>query len=98
MDGRDIGTVVLPEAELKIYLSASVEERAKRRYLEYVSKSIDTDLTSVVQEIRERDARDMNRETAPLSFAKDAVYLDTSFLSIDEVVAVIRRLVSEVRK
>ncbi len=87
MDGRDIGTVVLKDAALKIYLDASVEERARRRQAEYIAagKSV-TDIETLKKEIMERDERDMNREIAPLKRAEDAVYLDSSDLTIDEVV------------
>ena len=95
MDGRDIGTHILPNAELKIYLTATVEERARRRYLELVQKGEDCDLEEIQKDIAERDYRDMNRETAPLRQAEDAVYLDTSDMTLDEVVAEIIRLARE---
>lgn len=94
MDGRDIGTVVLPEADVKIYLSASAETRAQRRCLELCQKGIDAVLEDVLREIEERDFRDMHREIAPLRRADDAVLLDTSELtlaqSVDETIRIIR--------
>ena len=92
MDGRDIGTYVLPNAELKIYLTASVDSRALRRYKELIEKGEDVNLDDIKSEIAQRDERDMNRETAPLKQAEDAVYLDTSDMTIDEVVACIKEL------
>ena len=86
MDGRDIGTVVLPQAELKIFLVASVDERAERRYKENLSKGIETDLETLKEEIAARDYKDSHRETSPLKQAEDAIYLDTTGLSILEVV------------
>ena len=86
MDGRDIGTVVLPKAELKIFLVASVDERAERRYKENLSKGIETDLETLKEEIAARDYKDSHRETSPLKQAEDAIYLDTTGLSILEVV------------
>ena len=85
MDGRDIGTNILPNAECKIYLTASSRVRAERRYLELKEKGTDCDLDTIEIEIIERDERDMNREIAPLKQAEDAVYLDTSNMSIEEV-------------
>ena len=85
MDGRDIGTNILPNAECKIYLTASSRVRAERRYLELKEKGEDCDLDTIEKEIIERDERDMNREIAPLKQAEDAVYLDTSDMSIEEV-------------
>ena len=87
MDGRDIGTAVLPNADLKIYLTASVETRAKRRYDELVEKGQSCDLKEIEKDIEDRDYRDMNREVSPLSQADDAVLVDSSDMSIDEVVA-----------
>lgn len=86
MDGRDIGTVVLPAADVKIFLVASVEERAERRYLENKEKGIDSDFKRLKQEIIDRDEYDSNREVSPLKQADDAVRLDTTSLSISEVV------------
>ena len=90
MDGRDIGTVVLPKAELKIFLVASVDERAERRYKENLSKGIETDLEILKEEIAARDYKDSHRETSPLKQADDAIYLDTTGLSILEVVEKIK--------
>ena len=95
MDGRDIGTNILPDAQLKIYLTASVGERARRRYLELREKGEDCSLSAIETEIRERDERDMNRETAPLRQAADAVYLDTSDMDREQVIAEIVRLAKE---
>lgn len=90
MDGRDIGTVVLPNAQVKIYLTASSLTRAKRRYDELTAKGMECDLAEIEKDIIERDYRDMNRETSPLKQAEDAVLVDTSDLDIDGVVEVIR--------
>ena len=95
MDGRDIGTVVLPDAEVKIYLTASSAVRAKRRYDELVAKGMDCDLATLQKEIEERDYRDMNRETSPLRQAEDAVLLDTSDMNIEEVVAAMQKIIAE---
>lgn len=97
MDGRDIGTVVLPDAEVKIYLTAGSRARAERRYLELQEKGMPCDLDEIEKDIIARDKADMNREIAPLKQADDAVYLDTSDMSIDEVVAKIREIVEEKR-
>lgn len=86
MDGRDIGTNVLPDASLKIYLTASPAVRAKRRYDELRAKGTDCDLSQIEKDIIERDKQDMNREIAPLKKADDAVLVDSSDMSIDEVV------------
>lgn len=95
MDGRDIGTMVLPNAELKIYLTASSHVRAKRRYDEMVEKGVSVDIKQLEKEIEERDYRDMNREYAPLKKAEDAVEVDTSNMNIDEVVDELYRLAIE---
>lgn len=95
MDGRDIGTVVLPKAEVKIYLTASSAVRAKRRFDELVAKGMECDLAQLQKEIEERDYRDMTREVSPLKKADDAVELDTSNLSIEEVVAAMQKIVAE---
>ena len=84
MDGRDIGTCVLPCADVKVYLTASVRTRAKRRYDELTAKGETCDLEEIARDIRERDERDMNRETAPLKQAEDAVLVDSSDMTIDE--------------
>ncbi|WP_244971256.1 (d)CMP kinase [Vallitalea guaymasensis] len=94
MDGRDIGTYVLPNATNKIYLNASVETRAKRRHKELLEKGISRDLESIKDEIGKRDYRDMNREFAPLKKADDAIEVDTSNLSIDEVVNKILKMIN----
>ncbi len=95
MDGRDIGTYVLPGADLKIYLTASSGERAKRRWMELKNKGIAADIDAIEKDIIERDRRDMTREFAPLKQAEDAVYLDTSYMTIDEVVEKIISLIKE---
>ena len=88
-DGRDIGTVILPDAQVKIYLTASVETRAKRRYDEYLAKGESADLEEIKKDIENRDHQDMTREISPLRQAEDAVLVDSSFMNIDEVVAAI---------
>ena len=95
MDGRDIGTCILPDAQLKIFLTASVDERARRRYLELKEKGEDCDLASIREEIALRDYRDSHRESAPLKQAGDAVLLDTSDMDADEAV---RRVVELARE
>lgn len=87
MDGRDIGTVVMPDADVKIYLTASSEVRARRRVLELEAKGEKPDFEEVKRDIEERDYRDMHREISPLKQADDAVLVDTSDMTIDEVVA-----------
>ena len=89
MDGRDIGTCVLPHADVKVYLTASVETRAKRRYQELQEKGEDCNLEEIAHDIEERDRRDMTREIAPLKQAEDAVLLDSSDMTIAEVVKTI---------
>lgn len=89
MDGRDIGTCVLPNATCKIYLTASVETRAKRRFLELKEKGENPDIEAISRDIAERDYRDMHRETAPLKQADDAVLVDSSDMEIEEVCAAI---------
>lgn len=96
MDGRDIGTCVLPDANLKIYLTASASERAKRRYLEQKERGVECDIAQIEKDIIARDEQDMNREIAPLRQAEDAIYLDSSDMSIEEVVAEIIRLFEQV--
>lgn len=86
MDGRDIGTVVLPDAELKIFLVASVEERAERRYKENLEKGIPADLETLKKEIAERDYKDSHREVSPLKPAADSIHFDTTGIGIAEVV------------
>lgn len=92
MDGRDIGTNILPNADVKVYLTASVEERARRRYKELQEKGIDCNLEEIAHDIEERDTRDMNREIAPLRQAADATFVDSSDMNIDEVVKTIINL------
>lgn len=89
MDGRDIGTCVLPHADVKVYLTASVETRAKRRYQELQEKGEDCNLEEIAHDIEERDRRDMTREIAPLKQAEDAVLVDSSDMMIAEVVKTI---------
>ena len=84
MDGRDIGTVVLPQAEMKIYLTAAPEARAQRRYRELLERGEQADFEQILQEVMERDRRDMGRETAPLRQAEDAVLADTTGLDLEE--------------
>ena len=95
MDGRDIGTVVLPDAQVKIYLTASVAVRAKRRFLELMEKIGTANLEEIEAQIRERDHRDMTRPIAPLKQADDAVLVDTSDMTIDEVVDKILSIIDE---
>lgn len=86
-DGRDMGTVVFPEAKFKVFLTASAEERARRRFKQLKEKGIDVSLISLAKEIEERDKRDTERSVAPLKMADDAVLVDSSEMSIDEVIA-----------
>ena len=86
MDGRDIGTVVLPDADVKVYLTASVETRAKRRFLERQEKGEPTDLAKIAADIEDRDYRDMHRDISPLRQAEDATLVDSSDMTIDQVV------------
>ena len=86
MDGRDIGTVVLPDAEVKIFLTASVEVRAQRRYKELIEKGVSCDLSEIEKDIADRDEQDRNRAIAPLKQAEDAILVDTSDMDIDQVV------------
>ena len=95
MDGRDIGTVVFPDAELKIFMSASAEERARRRVKEFRERGEQVDYDAVLQEIRQRDAADQNRAVGPLRKADDAIEIDTTNMSIDEQVQTIVRLARE---
>lgn len=97
MDGRDIGTYVLPNADLKIYLTASTKERARRRWAELKDKGLEADMEAIEKDIIERDNRDMTREFAPLRQAEDAILLDSSNMTIDAVVANIISLYHEVR-
>ncbi len=95
MDGRDIGTVVLPNAHVKIFLTASVDERAKRRYKELLEKDSDVEYNSVLEEMKQRDYQDSNREIAPLKPASDAVILDTTSKSLPQVIYEIKNIVEE---
>ncbi len=95
MDGRDIGTVVLPKADVKIFLTASPEVRAKRRCDELIAKGQKAKYEQVLKEIQQRDYQDTHREIAPLKMARDSVKLDTSDLDIDGVVAAMRKIVEE---
>ena len=101
MDGRDIGTVVLPDAMVKIFLTARPEARAKRRYKELIEKGIDISLETVLKEVMERDYNDMNRAAAPLKPAEDAVMVDTSEIdfdqSIDALAVVIEKAINKGR-
>ena len=95
MDGRDIATNVLPDADVKIYLTASIEERAQRRYKELCEKGLQVNLADIQRDIAARDKADMEREISPLVQAEDATLLDTTGLSIDEVVAKILEMAGE---
>ena len=95
MDGRDIGTTILPDAQVKIYLTASSLTRAKRRFLELSQKGEACSLEEIKKDIEERDERDMNREISPLRQAEDAVYVDSSEMGIEEVVAAILDIVRD---
>lgn len=97
MDGRDIGTCVLPEADAKIFLTASSAVRAKRRYDELTSKGEKCDLAKIQADIEERDYRDMNRENSPLMQAEDAVLVDSSYMTIEEVVDTIMEIAERKR-
>jgi len=92
-DGRDMGTVVFPEAKYKFFLTASAEERAQRRYKQLKLKGIDANLSQITADIQERDQRDSERQFAPLIPAADAVYIDSSTLSISDVVAEVLSLI-----
>lgn len=95
MDGRDIGTVVLPDADLKIFLVASVKERAERRHKENKEKGIFSDLDQLKKDIAERDYKDSTRDSSPLKQAEDAVRIDTTKMTIDEVVDTIKNLIKK---
>ena len=94
-EGRDLTTIVFPDADFKIYLDASVHERAKRRFAELQSQNVDTTLKSVESEIRTRDKKDTSREHSPLRAAEDAIHVDTTGKSIEEVVDLIVEIVSD---
>lgn len=89
MDGRDIGTNILPNADVKVYLTASVKERARRRYVELQEKGVACNLEEIAHDIEERDKRDMSRKIAPLKQAEDATFVDSSDMTIEEVVQTI---------
>lgn len=92
-DGRDMGTVVFPDAENKVFLTASAAERAKRRYKQLIEKGIDANLAQITSEIEERDRRDMERKTAPLTMASDALYIDSSDMTLDAVIEEVLNLI-----
>ena len=98
MEGRDIGTVVFPDADVKIYLDATAEERAKRRVLQNQEKGIEGSYNEVLKEIKERDKRDSTREIAPLKRAEDAIYVDSTNLSIEQVVEEIIEIIKKKKK
>lgn len=95
LEGRDIGTVVFPQAEIKFFLSATAEERGKRRFEELQAKGMNVDLQQTVAEVRERDAADSSREHAPLIRAEDAIDIDSTVLAIDQVLALMLGVVNE---
>lgn len=97
MDGRDIGTVILPDAQLKIFLTASPEERASRRFLELKEKGTPVDYEVLLEEIKQRDYNDSHREIAPLKPCEDSVYVDSSDMTLEDVVELICRLATEKR-
>jgi len=92
-DGRDMGTVVFPEAENKVFLTASAAERAKRRYKQLIEKGNDANLAQITNEIEERDRRDMERKTAPLAMANDALYIDSSDMTLESVIEEVLNLI-----
>jgi cytidylate kinase len=98
MDGRDIGTVVFPDADLKVFMKASAEERAKRRYEELINKGISISFDDVLQEVRTRDRADSTRLHGPLKIAEDAIIIDTTALSIEEQILKIIALVKEIKE
>ena len=95
MDGRDIGTVILPDAKVKIYLTADAEVRAKRRYDELIAKGQDVKYEDVLADLNQRDYNDMHRETAPLKVADDAVIADTTELDFEQSCALITKIIKE---
>ena len=96
MDGRDIGTVVLPQADVKIYLDARPEERASRRWQDLNQQGLECDYTSVLNQINQRDFQDINRLLAPLKQAKEAVYIDSSQMDIQEVLERISAIIQPI--
>ena len=95
LDGRDIGTVICPEAEVKLFVTASPEVRARRRFDELTGKGLETEFDTVLADVKERDARDTGRKDAPLRPARDAVTLDTSDLSIEDAIQAALRVIGE---
>ena len=95
MDGRDIGTVILPDAPVKIFLTASAQSRAERRYKELIEKGQQVTMDGILHDINERDRQDMTRAVAPLKQADDAVLLDTSSLTLEESIAAVLRIIRE---
>ena len=95
MDGRDIGTVILPDAQVKFFLSASIEARARRRTKELKERGVDAAYDTVLAEMEERDKNDSSRAIAPLKAAEDALLIDNSALSLEETVALMGRLIKE---
>lgn len=98
MDGRDIGTTVLPNADVKIFLIASVASRAKRRYLDFKEKGINQNLTDIEKDIADRDYKDMHRKISPLRKAEDAYQVDTTDMSIDQVVNKLTQIIKKNKK
>lgn len=94
-DGRDMGTVVFPDADIKVYLTASVAERADRRYKQLIEKGISVNINQITREIEERDCRDKGRKIAPLVQAEDALYIDSSAMTIDAVITQVLSLVPQ---
>lgn len=97
MDGRDIGTVVLPQAELKVFMIASVDARAQRRYQEYISKGIEADYKEIYDDIEKRDYQDIHRSVSPLKKADDALELDTSDMTVEEVEEAIEKMIDSIK-
>ena len=97
MDGRDIGTVVLPQAELKVFMIASVEARAQRRYQEYISKGIEADYKEIYDDIEKRDYQDIHRSVSPLKKADDALELDTSDMTVEVVEEAIEKMIDSIK-
>ncbi|WP_088536662.1 (d)CMP kinase [Geobacter sp. DSM 9736] len=95
LEGRDIGTVVFPDADVKVFLSASAEVRGKRRFIELKAKGVDVDLETTVGEVMQRDEQDVRREHAPLRQAEDAIVIDSTELTVDDVVDTIEKMVAE---
>jgi cytidylate kinase len=87
LDGRDIGTVICPQADAKLFVTASAEKRAERRYVELKERGADVELSQVIEDVQQRDKRDRERETAPLIAAQNAIEIDTSDLTIEQAIA-----------